>query len=603
MSVSLNNSAESVEDKIYNMFLNNEGTSLNLASLLEAFEENGIKRDDQRLTEFYQNLQDLKTYELGMKPETEKSPLSDDSSESDFSNIYSRNQKITSKKPSKTSRKSPYSKPNSNNSNKSKKLILSILPENQPFIITRKLFHLIIKDNIEIISRTLFNQLVIPNFKKFSQEFQKISEMCKENDNGKNADYIPQLKSYNKNYWGCSVCTIDGQRSSYGDSAVPFTMQSSSKPFYYAMALSEYGEQYVHKHVGLEPSGRNFKEMCLDRNNKPHNPMINAGAIMTVGILYPEMSIGDRFDKIFNIFKKAVGNKFLAFNNSVFLSERENTNRNFALAHFMRENNVYPEPIAKDKFKESLELYFMICSMEITVESGAILASTLANGGVCPLSGERIFKADMVKHVLSLMLSCGMNDYSGQFAFHCGLPAKSGISGAIMIVVPNICGFCIWSPPVDNHGNSCRGVKFANELVKTFNFHNFDEMSSLKKDPTKINDGKNEISTIWNKSKYERKTVVYLLFAAQRGDLSEIKRYHLSDIDMNSQDYDGRTTLHIAASEGHHHIVEYLVEECQIDVSIKDRWGRTALDNAIEFKHKNCELQIKKFKNNNKLLK
>ena len=193
-----------------------------------------------------------------------------------------------------------------------------------------------------------------------------------------------------------------------GDTDVPFTMQSTSKPFSYAMALSEYGENYVHKHVGREPSGRFFNEISLDNDKKPHNPMINAGAIMTVGILYPELTIGDRFDKICSAFKKAAGGKHLSFNNSVFLSERENADRNFALAYFMRENGVYPEEVAKDKFKESLELYFMICSMEVTVESGAILASTLANGGVCPLTGERVFKADMVKHVLSLMLSCGM---------------------------------------------------------------------------------------------------------------------------------------------------------------------------------------------------
>ena len=463
MSVSLNNSAESVEDKIFNMFLNNQGTSLNLASLLKAFEDHGITSDDPRLAEFYQNIQDLKNYELfGGKNLQDKFNLegddlkfkNSDSDETDSgitSNIASSfgksihgnssygnsslTCKISPEKP-KSVRKSPYSRnhPKTHLNGPKKASKLSINRENyerleieqEPeqkthlsidhkiYQITRKLFHLIIKDNIEIIARILFNQLVIPDFKSFSEDFHRISQLCEQNYKGRNADYIPQLKKYNPNYWGCSVCTIDGQRSSFGDSNVPFTMQSSSKPFYYAMALSQYGEEYVHKHVGLEPSGRSFKEMCLDRDNKPHNPMINAGAIMTVGILNPEMSIGDRFDKMFSCFKKAVGNKFLAFNNSVFLSERENSDRNFALAHFMRENDVYPEHLAKDKFKESLELYFMICSMEITCQSGAVLASTLANGGVCPLTGERVFKSDMVKHVLSLMSSCGMNDYSGQ---------------------------------------------------------------------------------------------------------------------------------------------------------------------------------------------
>ena len=178
----------------------------------------------------------------------------------------------------------------------------------------------------------------------------------------------------------------------------------------YALALSEYGEPYVHKYVGREPSGRFFNEICLDTEGRPHNPMINAGAIMTVGLYKPELPIGDRFDRYLETFKKATGGEHLSFNASVFLSERENADRNNALSYFMRENNCYPAE-GKDKFQKSLELYFQLCSLETTCSSSAVIAGTLANGGVCPTTGERVFKADMVKHVLSLMLSCGMYDY------------------------------------------------------------------------------------------------------------------------------------------------------------------------------------------------
>ena len=130
----------------------------------------------------------------------------------------------------------------------------------------------------------------------------------------------------------------------------------------YALALSEYGEQYVHKYVGREPSGRFFNEICLDTEGRPHNPMINAGAIMTVGLYKPELAIGDRFDRYLETFKAATGGEHLSFNASVFLSERESADRNNALSYFMRENNCYPAE-GKDKFQKSLELYsaFKLC--------------------------------------------------------------------------------------------------------------------------------------------------------------------------------------------------------------------------------------------------
>ena len=225
-----------------------------------------------------------------------------------------------------------------------------------------------------------------------------------------------------------------------------------------------------------------------------------------------------------------------SFNASVFLSERESADRNNALAYFMRENGCYPVPNGKEKFKESLELYFQLCSLEATCKSSSVMAATLANGGVCPIgfwwlndlwyfyikklsktffmTGERVFKADMVKHVLSLMLSCGMYDYSGQFAFKVGLPAKSGVSGSLMIVIPNLCGICVWAPPLDIHGNSVKGVQFAQELIKRFNFHNFDSVqdkSNGKKDPR------------LSQEESQGSQVVNLLFAAQAGDLTALQ--------------------------------------------------------------------------------
>lgn len=247
--------------------------------------------------------------------------------------------------------------------------------------VTREVFHHLIKDNIELINKAISKSLVIPDFKKFCSEIKEIFNNIKPMKGGKNADYIPQLGRVDPEKWGISICTVDGQRWSCGDSKHPYTMQSTSKPFLYAMALSEYGAEKVHNHVGREPSGGLFNNISLDRESRPHNPMVNAGAIMTTSLIHPEMNVGDRFDWIETNMKKLAGEEYLSFNNSVFLSERESADRNFALAYFMREHGCYPKE-SYNNFKSSLELYFQQCSIEVNTESHAVMAATLANGGV-----------------------------------------------------------------------------------------------------------------------------------------------------------------------------------------------------------------------------
>jgi len=444
----------------------------------------------------------------------------------------------------------------------------------------------IIKDDIVFINKILDNNLVIPDFPRFTDAITELYNECKDNHGGKNADYIPQLATFDPNYWGVSVCTTDGQRFSIGDCNIPFTMQSTTKPLTYGIGLTEYDAKHVHSFIGQEPSGIAFNEIKLDSAGKPHNPMINAGAIMAAAICKPELSQGDRFDWIHGQFKKLAGGEHLSFNNSIFLSERENADRNNCLAYFMKGAGCYEkDPNCKDqvnKFKESLELYFMLCSQEVTADSCSVMAATLANGGIVPTTEERVYKGDMVKHILSLMLSCGMYDYSGQYAFNVGVPAKSGVGGSLMIVIPNLCGICVWSPPLDEHGNSVRGVDFSTRMVEKFNFHIFDtirsEKNSKKLDP-RINP--NEQRNI---------AIVNVLFAAKAGDLSALQTYYRQGADMGAADYDNRTALHLAAEEGHSRCVKFLVEECKVDFEPLDRWGTTPEDCA-----KNHPLVLKRF--------
>lgn len=342
----------------------------------------------------------------------------------------------------------------------------------------------IVDTNFTILKKAVNKELIIPNFTKFGDEIEKIYHQVKKNTGGHNATYIPQLAKVNPNLFSVVFCSIDGQIYSIGDSKENFCVQSTGKPISYCIALEERGQDKVHSHVGREPSGVKFNEITLNSKNLPHNPMINAGAIITCSLIKPELNLADRFKHISKIWNQLIGDDETSFDNAVYHSEKETADRNFALAHFMKEVGAFPDNV---NINDVLDFYFQCCSIQLTAKKMARISSTLANGGTCPLTNQKIFCANTVKNCLSMMYSCGMYDFSGEYAFCVGIPAKSGVSGALMLVIPNVGGFAIFSPRLDEMHNSQRGIDFSRKLVEKFNFHNYDNMlnNSGKIDPRK----------------------------------------------------------------------------------------------------------------------
>ncbi|MFE3580909.1 glutaminase A [Streptomyces vinaceus] len=434
-------------------------------------------------------------------------------------------------------------------------------------------FAVLCERNGRLLARAITGDLVIPDFPSLVADITEIYERLLSEKDGAVADYIPQLKRVPPDQFAISVCTVDGQRFSIGDAGVGFCVQSVCKPVNYCLTLEEHGADVVHRHVGREPSGLGFNELSVNGQGLPHNPMINSGAIMSCSLIQPSLDMSDRFDYVAETWRRLSGGSPVGFNNAVYLSERNTADRNFALGYFMREHGAFP---TNTKLIETLEFYFQCCSVELDASALASVASTLANGGTVPLSGDRVFSTESVQKCLSLMSSCGMYDYSGEFAFTIGLPAKSGVSGALMLVVPQVMGISIWSPRLDALGNSVRGIEFCKQLVEKYNFHVYDSLVA--------NEGEGKRDPRLKKNQTAIEGTIRLLWSASKGDLDGVRSCLASGVAASAADYDGRTALHLAASEGHLTVVEHLLEH-GADVAVTDRWGGTPLSDAEKGGH------------------
>lgn len=286
----------------------------------------------------------------------------------------------------------------------------------------------------------------------------EVLEACSSVTDGELADYIPELAQVDPSLAALALSTVEGAVHSAGDASHLFTIQSMSKPFAYALAIEKLGLDAVLAKIGVEPSGEAFNEISLDRETgSPRNPMINAGAIATHALI-------GSFDE-FADFASRLAGRTLAVNESVFESEMATTHRNLALAHLMAAFGIVEDPVA------AVRGYVRQCSLEVDVADIAVMAATLANGGVHPRTGDVLMSEATSRQVLSVMATCGMYDAAGDWLSTVGIPAKSGVSGGIIGVLPGQVGVAAFAPPLDQHGNSARGVAMMRRLSEDMDMH------------------------------------------------------------------------------------------------------------------------------------
>lgn len=279
------------------------------------------------------------------------------------------------------------------------------------------------------------------------------------------ATYIPELAKANPDWFGICLVTATGAVYEVGDTRQEFTIQSISKPFVYGMALEDNGRPEVLQKVGVEPTGDVFNSISLEAGTgRPRNPMINAGAIATTGLIAgksPQSKL-KRLQATFN----AYAGRELSLDETVYGSENETGHRNRAIGHMLRNFEILttdPIPV--------VELYFKQCSLSVTCHDLGIMAATLANRGINPVTGKQAIRADYVGSVLSVMESCGTYDFAGEWIYNVGLPAKSGVAGGIIAVLPGQLGIGVFSPPLDERGNSVRGIRVCQELSRSLDLH------------------------------------------------------------------------------------------------------------------------------------
>lgn len=289
---------------------------------------------------------------------------------------------------------------------------------------------------------------------------------------GEVASYIPELARVDPNLFAIAVVTATGEVFSVGDARHKFTLQSLASPFTYGIALARLGAEHILQNVGSEPTGNPFHAIVLERGtNRPMNPLVNAGAI-AIAAMMPGKDPTERLNNVLDDLSAFVGERPIV-DMQVFMSEKTTADRNRSIAYLMRNFGRL-----EGDLDQALDLYFQMCSVSVDSVQLATMAATLANRGVNPLTGDEVqaranSRSRVLRDVLTVMFTCGLYEQSGYWTYRVGVPAKSGVSGGFMAVVPGVLGLAVFSPRVDATGTSVAGAKVAEQFVTRLGLHVF----------------------------------------------------------------------------------------------------------------------------------
>ncbi len=475
------------------------------------------------------------------------------------------------------------------------------------------------KTSDSVVKSKISDPVVKPEIRK---NIPRLAVLDSEHPDAENADYIPQLHDA-EDGWGVSICTVDGQQCSIGATNRRFSIQSCCKPFNYGHALETFNKREgestgrvgggetteekatrlearrearkkenfhkiknlekklgVHDFIDSEPSGEPFNSQSFNKFGMPYNPLINAGAIMCCALILNGRPIDLALHEVEEHWKKLSGNQGETPDTKLAVAEgeRRTGDGNRVLAYRMKGEEAFPAYILRAHDVDNvLNFYFDCCGLKVTADQMSVAAATLANQGVCPPTGERIYHTSTVTNCLAAMLHCGMYDASGRFGRLVGLPAKSGVGGGILLVVPGVMGICTYSPRLDKIGNSLRGLDFFEQILERYALHMLEE-------PSVMGDRKMDIRHPILQSKI--KAFDEVVSAASQGDydsLMLVKKHAGSSANfkelINRKDYDGRTALHLAAKGSHKEMVEALLDH-GADPQCRDRWGDLAIHDA-----------------------
>jgi glutaminase A len=261
---------------------------------------------------------------------------------------------------------------------------------------------------------------------------------------------------------------VDGRRFTAGDHDAEFLIQSLSKIFVYGLALEDHGREGVLQKVDVEPSGNPYDGIIRleQRSKRPHNPMVNTGGIATTALIKGE-DPAHRLDRILRMYQRYIGHE-VHIDMRTYLAEANSGDRNKAIAYLLRHFDMLDNDV-----DDALNLYLQQCSAVINCADLSMMAATLANNGINPITKQQAIQPEYVSDLLTVMYTCGMYDFAGEWSYRIGLPAKSGVGGGILAVVPGQMGIAVYSPRLDRHGNSIAGIEALEAISQELNLHIF----------------------------------------------------------------------------------------------------------------------------------